>query len=443
MIRKATFAVLLLTTSALGLRPAAQQLPAPNTGSALPVGAAIALVPTNYPVLSRDVTRLWLAPEVPAGSRAVAPISGFSAAMKLVDDQKFAQALPLLSRLKGEPGPLGEYATYFAAWSELRLGRPEAARAGFRAVLQRQPVGYLSEMAALGEGEAAEALADYAGALTIYERMAAIKTAAPEEVWIRLGRAAKAAGDPQKAGQAFAKVYFEFPLSQQAALAGSEFSQLAVDPAVVEGADRVVLDMKRAESLFNSKRYADARFLFAKLAVSATGSAGDLAQLRLGECDYYLKRARGARDRLRPFTTGGAWQAEALYHYALAARNLGETATYLNSIRRVADEFPDQRWAQEALNNLATHYIVADEEDEADAVLRELYAKYPKGSFAERAAWKVGWRAYGLGRYAETTWMFESAAANFPRSDYRPGWLYLVGSRARTAGKSHGGGGAL
>jgi soluble lytic murein transglycosylase len=46
------------------------------------------------------------------------------------------------------------------------------------------------------------------------------------------------------------------------------------------------------------------------------------------------------------------------------------------------------------------------------------------GHYAERASWKVGWWAYKNGKYAETTRVFENAAARFARSDYRPSWLY-------------------
>src|SRR5262249_45722897 len=37
---------------------------------------------------------------------------------------------------------------------------------------------------------------------------------------------------------------------------------------------------------------------------------------------------------------------------------------------------------------------------------------------------KIGWWAYKNGQYAETVKAFESGAAHFPRSDYRPSWLY-------------------
>jgi len=60
----------------------------------------------------------------------------------------------------------------------------------------------------------------------------------------------------------------------------------------------------------------------------------------------------------------------------------------------------------------------------ADRTFREMYEKFPLGHYAERAAWKIGWWAYKNGNYADTVRVFESAAANFPRSDFRPPWLY-------------------
>lgn len=102
----------------------------------------------------------------------------------------------------------------------------------------------------------------------------------------------------------------------------------------------------------------------------------------------------------------------------------------------MADEFPTQSWAEEALDHLADFYIQkADDDDEADRVLLEQYTKYPKGSHAERAAWRIGWRAYREGRYADTIHFFEQAAHDFPRSDYRPPWLYWSGRAHEALGE--------
>ena len=50
--------------------------------------------------------------------------------------------------------------------------------------------------------------------------------------------------------------------------------------------------------------------------------------------------------------------------------------------------------------------------------------RFPAGRFGERAAWKAGWWAYRQGAMADAVRFFETGAASFPRSDYRPSWLY-------------------
>jgi soluble lytic murein transglycosylase len=408
-------------------RPEAQQL-ATSDGPGSSVGVTSILSPTVHPVVSRDVSTLWFAPQEPADTiRRAAPAAQLSAALKLVDEEKYGEALPLLGRLAGQPGPFGDYAAYYSALSQLRLGQHAEARDAFNRLQQRQAVGYLSEAAALAEAESAEALGDHAGAVTVYERLTAHKTSVPEEIWMRLAGAARAAGDLTKAADAFARVHFDFPLSALAEEAGKEYDALPETARTMSGPERALLELRRAERLFAGRRYGDARAAFLKAAASAIGDERELVRLRLAQCDYYLKRVRAARDGVKPFTGEGPRQAEALYFYALALRSLGDHTTYVRTVRRVADEFPGERWAEEALDNLGTHYILVDDEAHADGVFRELYARYPKGPYAERAAWKVGWRAYRLGRYTETIPMFESAAANFPRSNYRPGWLYWAG----------------
>ena len=60
----------------------------------------------------------------------------------------------------------------------------------------------------------------------------------------------------------------------------------------------------------------------------------------------------------------------------------------------------------------------------AARTFKELYERFPTGTRSERAAWKYGWWSYRNGDYPETVRVFESAALAFPRSDYRPSFLY-------------------
>jgi soluble lytic murein transglycosylase len=386
-----------------------------------------ALKPTGHPRLPADPSLLWLAPDASARTAArAAAVTEFAQAVKLEVDNNFARALPTLSQPALQQGTLGHYAEYYQGLAELRLGRPADARRTFQALAGRQPLGYLVEAAALREADADEALGDTGAALQIYDRLAKEKTTAPDEVLMRLGRLAKAAGNPEKATEAFSRLVYEFPFSDLAATASDELTNLPIGP-IAAGTNRYKLELGRAERLFGAKRYAQARAAFETLRAPAQGDDRELVNLRLAECDYFMKHARNARDGVRPYIEKASRQGEALFFYAVATRELGDHDEYLRTVRRLVDEFPAQSWAEEALNNLATQYILQSDDDKADETFREMYEKFPTGHYAERAVWKIGWMAYKNGRYADAIRAFESGAAHFPRSDYRPAWLYWSG----------------
>ena len=366
--------------------------------SASPADPGLALAPTNHPMLPRDSSLLWLAP----GSQAAAPRSAsreLATAMKLVDKGDYAKALPMLSQVSVQEGPLGGYASLYAGMAQRQLGRLSDARLTFQEIQLRRPVGYLSEAAALGEAECDEALSDHKAAVEIYERLSSTKTASPDDILMRLGRAAKGTGDLQKAGEAFARVYFEFPRGDFAAAAGGELESLPNMQPIAPGSQRYRLELGRAQRLFGARQYAPAQAAFERAKAGAIDDDRDLVRLRIAECDYFLKRYRNARDGVRPYIDGGPHQAEALYFHALSMRAIGEHPTYFKTIRRVIDEFPFESWAEEALDDLASVYVRQSDDAEADAVFKELYEKYPRGSYGAHAAWKLGWRAYRERRY--------------------------------------------
>jgi len=387
-----------------------------------PGGADVVLKPTNHPRLPTDASQLWLAPAGRATVRSAA-LNDFATGVKLEVDSNFAKALPIFLQPAVRQGTLGHYAEYYQGLAELRLGRPSDARRTFQALAASKPIGYLLEAAAMREAECDEAMNDQGAAMQVYERLSKTKTTAPDEVLMRFGRAAKAAGQPEKATEAYSRLVYEFPFSDLAPLAGGELENLPIAP-IAPGSNRFKLELGRGERLFGARRYAQARQVFEGLRQAARDDDREIVLLRLAECDYFLKRARNARDGVKPFIDSGARQGEALFFYAVATRELGGHEEYLRVVRRIVDEFPSQSWAEEALNNLATHYILQSDDDNAEKTFREMYTKFPTGHYAERAAWKIGWWAYRNANYAETVRVFEGAAVNFPRSDYRPPWLY-------------------
>lgn len=220
--------------------PGARQVPAPGGGD-------LVLKPTNHPPLPDDLSRLWFAPTAPAGSgrggvARTAALNEFVSGVMLEVDSDFGQALQIFVQPSVRQGTLGHYAEYYQGLAQLRLGRAADGRQTFQALAAKHPVGYLVEAAALREAECDETLGDQTAAMEVYDRLAKTKTTAPDEILMRFGRAAKAAGNLEKATEAYSRLVYEFPFSDLAPLAGGELESLPIAP-MTAGSNRFTLEM--------------------------------------------------------------------------------------------------------------------------------------------------------------------------------------------------------
>ena len=395
--------------------------------------AGTSLSTTSHAPLPSHPSLYWLVPETlltrSAGVQARdAAASRFARGAALIANGEYAAGLPLVTGADLTGTPLAQYSRYYAGVALFALRRLGEADAVLTAVVEARPEGYLKEVAPLRVADTALALADPKRAVDLLDDLADEKLMAPEEVMLRLGLAAEAAGNRGKALEALRRVYYEYPLSTQSAVAQSGIERLQTAAAVPP--DLFTLELTRAERLFTARRWAQARAGFESIARAATGDDKELIALRLAECDYYLDRHRAARDGLRPLIDESSREAEARFFYLTATRALGDADTYVALARGLLADHPDGSWAEETLNNLASHYVIVDDDAEADRVFRELYRRFPEGRYAERAAWKIGWWAYRNGQLAETAQVFEAAAAAYPRADCRPSWLNWA-ARAR------------
>lgn len=382
------------------------------------------LTPTAHAALPDNASDLWLVPaESDRSTRGAAQYEPLAQAITRYRAGDFAAAARLAASPSLAATPLAGYAVYYTGLSYLRQEQTGQARRTFARLIEMKPSGQLAAAAALAAGEAAEAAKDHREAVEIYSRLAADKQTVSDDVLARLGRASLAANDKARAAQAYLRLYYEYPLTIAGAAAGAQLEHLR-DQVTRRGYDA---DLGRAQMLFGARRYAEARSGFASVRDQVSGDDRELADLRIAECDVYLKNFASARDRLRPYLSKASRLAEARFFYLSAIGGLGDDAQYIALSRALVAEFPDSTWSEEALNNLGTHYILENEDEAAARTFKELYAKFPNGTRAERAAWKYGWWAYRSRNHAETVRVFESAAATFPRSDYRPSFLYWAG----------------
>ena len=247
---------------------------------------------------------------------------------------------------------------------------------------------------------------------------------------------ATAANDTPRAIEAYRRVLRDHPLSSEAAEAEKLLESLG--GFVLDTPAAASAEFGRAEALFKARRWDQARTAFARVRDLLQGDERDQSDFRLAQIDATNGQHRIAREIFRRFTSHPQLAADAQYAIVSSTRMLGEEIEF----KQLTDDFvarnPTHRLAEEALNELARHYVLADEDGEAAKIYARMINQFPTGVFAERATWKAGWWAYREKNFRETIRVFEKGAATFPRSDYRPSWLYWTARVVRPGGGSSG-----
>ena len=405
-----------------------------------PPPAGVRPRPTQHPPLPPSVSDYWLVPSrgwAAGRAEAVAAARALAQAARLMDEEKYAQALAYIRPSALAATPLAGYGAYLTGLAQLELERFDDARRTLAALRASRPVGFLAEATALQLAEISTTQGDYAGAVPLYDEVLAVKPAAPDDVLLRLARAASNSGDRARALDTYQTIYYDWPTSEAADAAEIEMPISALGP-VAAGTPRLARELARAERLFAVRRYQEAREAFERIAGAATGDDAELVQLRMAESDFYLRRYARVRDDLSPFLDRAARRAEARFFYLMTTQRVGNRDQYIALTRALVDEFPSSSWAEEALNNLASFHVVNDEDDQADVVFREIMFRFPSGRYTPRAMWKVGWRAYRQKQYAEAADVFDRAAGAFPRTDYRPSYLYWAAKAREQLGDAAG-----
>ncbi len=373
--------------------------------------------PAGRPLMAAE---LWLHPVPdarvdPAFNRAVAELG----------EGRPERALTSFGAFLGDP-VLGDYARLYTGRSELALKRFGAAVATARLLIEPRLHGALVEAAWWLLADAAEASADWPEAVRALRALTSLPSSSRQaEAHRRLGEAALQLKDTELARSALRTAYYDHPLSADGAAAGRALATLGTP------AGTAAQDLARAERLYAGGRYAEARRMFEGVRPRVSGDERSLVDLRLAECDVHLKRYAAARAALEAYLEEpGDRRVEAEFYRLATLRELDRDAEYLAAVRAFADRHGSHPLVEVALNDLGTYYILTDDDDLAAGVFGEMFARFPLGVHADRAAWKAGWWAYRQRDFATAIRIFESAAGSLGRADYRPAWLYWA-ARAR------------
>lgn len=417
--------------AALGAALCILETSASSAPQSTPEGKDVAglarLVPTAHPPVPAELSGMWLVP-AQMGAAPPAAYAGFVRGVQLLEESdEAAEALPLLSAGALVNTPVADYARYYTGLAYQRLEQLDQAEAVFAALAARNIEGHLPEDAGLRLGDVREARQDSAGALQVLEALLKRgRLSAPQAVLLRIGTLAEATGDTDRALTAYRQIYRDHPLTTESSQAELEITRLGGWDLHSPG--RYAEELARAETLFRARRWASARSAYERLRGGGANAGRDLVAIKLAAMDVLsgsAREARNARGELQRLTAADEPRAEEARFYLLGAtRAAGQHEAYVQLVRRYVSAYPKSPFAEEALNNLATYYIVNDDNPTAEQVFLEMLERFPTGRYGERAAWRAGWWAYRATDYRRAIDSFERASANFTRSDYRPSWLY-------------------
>jgi soluble lytic murein transglycosylase len=392
------------------------------------------LRPTSHDPIPAELSGYWLTPA--AGTAVTAELRDFARAVAVIDSSGDPRsAAPFLQSAALDRSVLAGHVRYYRGLAALAQDDLAAAEAAFTAVAAGAPSAVASE-ALLRLAETHERQGRYDAVAAAYTRALTGKPADPDRLTHKLAVSLERAGDAAGAVAAHRRVYFDFPLSPDAEASGDALERLVGLDADFEG--RLARERSRADALFAARRWALARKAYGRVEDLSDGDARAAAVVRAAGTDVYLRQYRSGVDRLRPLAAEGPHQAEARLYLALAARGQGQMDAYERAVRELAEQFPTSPYAEEGLNALATSLVVGDDDAGGAAVFGQMVRMFPAGKFAERAAWKAGWWAYRQRSMADAVQFFEIGASSFPRSDYRPSWLYWSARAKEQLGDASG-----
>jgi len=336
-------------------------------------------------------------------------------------DHDYAKAIDPLNRAKAGATELSDYITYYLGDAYLSTSHDAEAlavltdfRKKFSDSLLLRDADLVYANALMAEGRPQEA------ASLLEKDRAPVRS----DVELALGRAYTAAGDKEKATEAFRNVYFNLATSSEADAAGSELHKLGVEGSVSER-------RTRADLLFKGKRYSDAAGEYRDLLGLVSPEEKTGVQLLLANALEKGGHSRDARQLLNSMgvQTGDA-EAERLYLLSETARSTSDENAAVATVNQLRQFGPTSPWLEQALYSAGNMYLLKRDYDHAIDYFREVPQRFPSGTHASYAHWKAAWLSFRLGRTDDAIKGFEDQIALFPDSNEVPAALYW---RARIA----------
>jgi soluble lytic murein transglycosylase len=338
-------------------------------------------------------------------------------------DRDYAKAIDPLNRSKPLAGDLGDYVAYYLGTSYLQTGHVPEALATLADFETAHPDSLLVRDAHVSYADALLLEGRGAEAAALLEKD---RQPVRSDVEFALGRAYAASGQSAKAAEAFGNVYYNMPMSAEADAALAEMKKLpGLAPATV--AQRKT----RADLLMKGRRYADAVDAYRDLLSVVSPADRPATELAMADALHRAGRDREAKAQLAALNgLSPEGNAQRLYVLGQVDWSSNDNDAFYRSVDELRKMSPTSPWLELALLSAANLHLVHHEYEQALDAYREMQQRFPNGTRASYAHWKVAWLTLRQGRNDEAKKQFEEQIALYPSGTEIPAALYW---RARLA----------
>lgn len=336
----------------------------------------------------------------------------------------------------GHDSLLREYVLYWLTQVNRAMGHQAEALAQLEEFRQQFPESVMTEQAVQSLAETSLALGRADRALAALE--AYDKAASKPPLLLLRAQAREQAGQASAAADDYRAVYYRFPLSDEADIAGKRLSGLARSlgeelPSIAPE-QQIALQAGRAAAFFDVRRWSEARSEYEKLMPllekTPNGVERERTELRIAYSRGMLGSAPSALESLA--LTDPELDAERLYRLSQLRRSQDQESEMLALIEQLASRHPQSPWSEEGLYAAGNYFWVNLDRQRAAAYYQRVLERFPSGKYAYSAHWRLAWLAY-LERRPEAAELFEEHLRRFPGSSYAADAVYWLGRAAEHA----------
>lgn len=341
-------------------------------------------------------------------------------------DHDYAQAIAALLRAKPHAGDLGDYVDFYLASAYLQGGRTTDAMATLSTFEKSHADSLLVRDAHVAYAHALLSTGASNEAISVLEKD---RQPVRADLEFTLAQAYQSAGQPSKALEIFRNLYFTMPLSAEAAQSEGEIRRLGGN---APGAGvPFTLKRTRADLLSKGRRHGDAANEYRELLDAASQDDRPALQLALARSQRSAGRNKDAKQTLVPLQgLSPELNAERLFLLGEIARSADDNDEFLRYLDQLRQTAPTSPWLEQSLLSAGNIFLLKRDYDKAIDAYRELQQRFPNGSRASYAHWKVAWLSLRQGRNQDAKEAFENQIALYPSSVQVPAALYWRGRLA-------------